>query len=212
MLDGSVPSLEGIRQAKAGLRARLLTARAARDRATQTRAAEGIAATARFSGLTAGLRCCAAYVDVRGEPGTRPLLRALHNTGVRVLLPIVGDDRRLLWGEYAGPGTLAPGRFGLLEPTGPLPDTGADLDALTMAQLLIVPALAVDSHGVRLGRGAGYYDRLLARLPGHRAVAVLYDDELLEAVPAEPHDRPVHAVLTPTRLVALPPRKTESRL
>lgn len=212
MLDESEASLERIRHAKARLRARLLTARAARDRSTRARAAEGIAATARDSGLTAGLRCCAAYVDVRGEPGTRPLLRVLHDTGVQVLLPIVGADRRLLWGEYAGPAALTRGRFGLLEPTGPLPDTGAGPDPLTMAQLLIVPALAVDSHGVRLGRGAGYYDRLLARLPGHRVVAVVYDDELLEAVPAEPHDRPVHAVLTPTRLVTLPPQKTESRL
>jgi 5-formyltetrahydrofolate cyclo-ligase len=69
------------------------------------------------------------------------------------------------------------------------------------ADLIVVPALAVSSStGVRLGRGGGSYDRVLDRVdPGILTVAAVYDTELVESVPAEPHDRPVRAVVTPSR-------------
>ena len=87
------------------------------------------------------------------------------------------------------------GRFGLLEPAGPRLGPGA----LAAADVVVVPALAVDRRGARLGRGRGYYDRALAHArPGAVLVAVVFDDELVDALPAEPHDRRVSAVVTPS--------------
>ena len=128
------------------------------------------------------------------------MLDALHRTGVRVLLPVAvtGDDGAplpLSWGEYR-PGELVAARFGLLEPAGRrLPAA-----ALAEAGLVIVPALAVDRRGARLGRGAGFYDRSLPlRDPAARLIAVVRDDELLDEVPAEPHDVRMTDALTPGR-------------
>ncbi|MFJ6952794.1 5-formyltetrahydrofolate cyclo-ligase, partial [Micromonospora aurantiaca (nom. illeg.)] len=74
------------------------------------------------------------------------------------------------------------------------------------AALVVVPAVAVDRRGIRLGRGGGSYDRALARVPATvPTVALLHDGELVAAVPALPHDRPVHCVITPADgLVAVP--------
>ena len=92
-------------------------------------------------------------------------------------------------------GRLAPGRYGLLEPVGPrLGPT-----AIGTADVVVLPALGVDRRGVRLGRGGGYYDRALQHVrPDAVLVAVVFDDELLDELPAEPHDRLVTAVVTPS--------------
>ncbi|AVV42161.1 5-formyltetrahydrofolate cyclo-ligase [Streptomyces sp. P3] len=147
-------------------------------------------------------RTVAAYVSVGGEPGTLTLLDALHARGVRVLLPALLPDNDLDWGTYAGEGSLAPvrhgGRTALLEPTG----ERLGPDAVTDADVVLLPGLAVDAGGMRLGRGGGSYDRVLARLAAVGArpslVVLLYDDEVVGRLPAEPHDRPVHAVVTPS--------------
>jgi 5-formyltetrahydrofolate cyclo-ligase len=89
----------------------------------------------------------------------------------------------------------------LREPTGPR----LGRDALQAAEVVLVPALAVDARGIRLGRGGGYYDRALARLaPSALVVALLYEGELCEQLPALPYDQPVRAALTPTRRVDFP--------
>ena len=95
-----------------------------------------------------------------------------------------GTALPLRWGEYR-PGELIRGRWGLLEPAEPwLPES-----ALAEAALVVVPALAVDRRGVRLGRGRGFYDRSLAgRDPRARLIAMVRDDELVDELPAEPHD------------------------
>jgi 5-formyltetrahydrofolate cyclo-ligase len=79
-------------------------------------------------------------------------------------------------------------------------DVRRGVDAIRTAALVIAPALAVDRvTGVRLGRGGGFYDRALAHAaPGALLVAVVHDEELVDALPAEPHDRPVDAVVTPS--------------
>ncbi|MEV6298077.1 5-formyltetrahydrofolate cyclo-ligase [Actinoplanes sp. NPDC051861] len=101
------------------------------------------------------------------------------------------------------PSGLAGGPRGLLEPTG----RRLGVDAIREADLVLVPALAVGRDGIRMGRGGGSYDRVLARLPqpGPLVVALLHDGEDVDSVPAEPHDRPVHAVITPTRGFSLRP-------
>ncbi|MFE6285845.1 5-formyltetrahydrofolate cyclo-ligase [Streptomyces sp. NPDC057877] len=147
-------------------------------------------------------RTVAAYVSVGSEPGTLALLDALRARGVRVLLPALLPDNDLDWGEYTGEGSLARvqhgGRMALLEPVG----ERLGPDAVTAADAVLLPGLAVDARGMRLGRGGGSYDRVLARLDGAGVrpalVVLLYDTEVVDRVPEEPHDRPVRAVVTPS--------------
>jgi 5-formyltetrahydrofolate cyclo-ligase len=143
-------------------------------------------------------RTVAAYVSVGREPGTGPLLEALRAQGVRVLLPVLLPDNDLDWAVYEGVDRLVRAGRGLLEPAGPR----LGPDAVTEADAVLLPGLAVDGQGLRLGRGGGSYDRVLARIgaAGARpALAVLlYDAELVGSVPAEPHDLPVAAAVTPS--------------
>ncbi|OBJ67962.1 5-formyltetrahydrofolate cyclo-ligase [Mycobacterium sp. 1274756.6] len=179
---------------KAELRRRLLAARRAvapAVRAAEADALAGWAATLPIDGDTV-----CAYVPVGVEPGSATLLDALVRRGVRVLVPVVGGvDEPLRWAEYRQ-ADLVTGPFGLREPPGP----GRDPATLAEAALVLVPALAVDGRGVRLGRGGGYYDRSLPlRDPRAAVVAVVRDEELLAAVPAEAHDVRMSHALTPAR-------------
>ena len=136
----------------------------------------------------------AAYVSVGTEPQTRGLIYALWKRGTYVLLPLLRDDDDLDWASYEGPDSLGNGPRGLLEPTEP----PRGVHAVTSADLVIVPALAVDGGGMRLGRGGGSYDRALARVGAAvPTVALIYDHELLDEVPAGDHDRPVRMVARP---------------
>jgi 5-formyltetrahydrofolate cyclo-ligase len=160
--------------------------------------------------VDAGSTVCA-YVPVGDEPGSIEMLDVLLRWAGRVLLPVArttSDDvpMPLRWGEYQRDG-LARGRWGLLEPLEPwLPES-----ALAEASVVLVPALAVDRSGVRLGRGRGFYDRSLAgRDPQARLMAVVRDEELLDELPAEPHDVPMTHALTPRRgVVALSDTRRE---
>jgi 5-formyltetrahydrofolate cyclo-ligase len=143
-------------------------------------------------------RTIGAYVSVGREPGTRPLLDALRTRGIRVLLPVLLEDNDLDWGAYEGAGRLVAAGRGLLEPDGPR----LGPNAITEADAVLLPGLAVDERGMRLGRGGGSYDRVLARLEKTGAnpalIVLLYDGELLGMVPVEEHDKPVHAAVTPS--------------
>ncbi|MCX5586350.1 5-formyltetrahydrofolate cyclo-ligase [Streptomyces erythrochromogenes] len=188
--------------AKSELRRELLAARRALSPDARRTAAAALAVTALDLPELAGARTVAAYVSVGGEPGTRELLDALRAAGKHVLLPLLLPDNDLDWAAYEGPGSLAeaahPGRMRLLEPAGP----PLGPDAVTQADAVLLPGLAVDGRGMRLGRGGGSYDRVLQRLEragAHPALVVLlYDDEVVARVPEEPHDHPVQAVATPS--------------
>ncbi|MEV0809139.1 5-formyltetrahydrofolate cyclo-ligase [Micromonospora sp. NPDC050200] len=138
------------------------------------------------------------YVPVGSEPGGPELpdaLRAALPRRAELLLPVLGDDLDLDWAAYDGPGSLVAAGRGMREPDRPRLGRAAIGDA----ELVVVPALAVDRRGLRLGRGGGSYDRALARVPETvLTVALLHDGELVEALPAQPHDRPVRAVITPS--------------
>lgn len=127
----------------------------------------------------------AAYAAVGSEPPTAHLVAGRSD----VLFPVLLPDGDLEWAT----GILHAGPSGLREPTGPL----LGVDAVSTCDLVLVPALAVDRTGTRLGRGGGSYDRALLRAVG-RTVALLYDGELVEALPAQSHDVRVRAVVTPS--------------
>ena len=162
---------------------------------------EAAAASFAVHGVAAvgGARCVAAYVSQPAEPATGPLLDALHERGTTVLLPMLGPGLARDWGEYRGSDDLehrAPGRPP--EPSGP----PLGKDALAMADVIIVPALAVDRHGVRLGQGGGWYDRaLLTRRDGTDIFAMAHEAEFLAEhdLPRAQHDEPVSAVITEER-------------
>jgi 5-formyltetrahydrofolate cyclo-ligase len=179
------------------LRASGLRRRAARSAAERQSAGELIAA----HGLAAayGVRVVAAHAGVGTEPPTRPLVEALLTAGVRVLLPAV-DGHLLRWGDAPEWSDLRASALGLLEPA---QTSAAAAAAAATADLLVVPALAVDRAGYRLGRGGGFYDRWLAGAGPRRVLAVVFDDELLDRLPHEPHDRRVDAALTPSGVLRL---------
>ncbi|WP_019855493.1 5-formyltetrahydrofolate cyclo-ligase [Actinopolyspora mortivallis] len=143
-----------------------------------------------------------AYVPVGSEPGSLELVDALREHGCRVLLPVVVGTGPLEWAEYTGPEGLSRAGFGLLEPN----TSHLGTDAVSTAELVLVPALAVDRNGVRLGKGAGYYDRSLPLAsPSAALLGVVRDEEFVEQLPSEEHDVRVNGVVTPRRgLTRLP--------
>jgi 5-formyltetrahydrofolate cyclo-ligase len=178
--------------AKSALREQYLARREARPVADRAAGSAAVAA-ALLRGL-AGARALAAYAPEETEPGHGRLPAAYTQLGARVLLPVVPPaGRELAWAVDTG--RLAPGRFGLLEPVGPR----LGPSAIGTADIVVVPALAVARDGVRLGRGGGYYDRALRHArPDAVVVALVFDDEFVDELPAEPHDRRVTAVVTPS--------------
>jgi 5-formyltetrahydrofolate cyclo-ligase len=154
----------------------------------------------------------AAYVSVGREPGTGGLLDELVTRGHRVLLPVLRRDGDLDWCRYTDPDALTPASRGLLEPVG----SRLGVAAIGQADAVLCPGLAVDRRGRRLGRGGGSYDQALARVSRPTWVAVLlYDDEVVDHVPVDLHDKRVDAAITPSRVVrfseaARGPRRKQS--
>lgn len=185
-------------EAKSALRRRLLAAR--RAVGAPQRSADAAALTASLTAAIAERApdTVCGYVPVGSEPGSISLLDALDAAGVRVLLPVTvldddGGPGPLRWGRYRPAGLVA-ARYGLREPDGPV----LPAEEIGAAQLIVVPALAVDRRGGRLGRGAGFYDRSLPlRAPGTPLIAVVRDEEVLDEVPTGPHDVAMTHLATP---------------
>jgi 5-formyltetrahydrofolate cyclo-ligase len=179
--------------AKGEIRERVLKTR--RSTPVEVRAAADAALLLTLLSLvrSSRARTVAAYVPMAGEPGGSTLPEKLIAAGVEVLLPVLRPDLDLDWAAYSD--LLVRGTRGTSEPGG----SRLGVDAIDQADLVVVPAVAVDASGLRLGRGGGSYDRALAHVSGSRpVVALLYDGELVERLPAEPHDRHVSAVITPS--------------
>lgn len=178
----------GKRRLRRGIRSRRREHDADTARAVDTAVARVLAGCP----LLAGARRIACYHSTTGEPGTKTLLAELRRHDVEVLLPVLLEDGDLDW-ELRGARRTGPVVPGTLGP-----------HAIASVDLVVVPALAVDTAGRRLGQGGGSYDRALARVPARVPVlAVVHDDELLDAavnpLPVLPHDRLVQAVVTPSR-------------
>ncbi len=158
-------------------------------------------------GIVAGTVTVCAYLPLASEPLAPTLLDELTDAGVRVLVPVVTGAAPLDWTDYSaarrsadgGPLPRRPGPVGIDQLDVPLLGPAA----VAMADLVLVPALAVDPAGFRLGRGGGHYDRTLAlhaTLTDRRPplIAVLHDVEVLPAVPHDELDVPMTLLVTPT--------------
>lgn len=176
---------ESSAQTKLTLRRRLRTARRARAAAAtpqaRSRAGESLAEHlgAFLAEHNAGTPWVAAFESLPTEPPTGPMIAGLRAAGHRVIVPVLLADADLAWRDA---------------------ETGEELGvaAVANARLIVLPALAVDVAGHRLGQGGGSYDRALLRsAPGAVRLAVVWDEEVLDAVPVDAHDQPVDAVLTP---------------
>jgi 5-formyltetrahydrofolate cyclo-ligase len=181
----------GIAAAKADLRRQLLASRARRPAAQRTSIAAALAQvfSGAFGDRLSDRMTVASYLSIGGEPGTGALLEVCAAAGARVIVPVLLPDRDLEWAVVEAPSESLGG--GLL-----------GVGAIASADLVLVPALAVDRSGHRLGRGGGSYDRALARVThGESVLAVVHDDEILDAVPFESHDRLVDGALTPTAVL-----------
>ncbi|NEK57734.1 5-formyltetrahydrofolate cyclo-ligase [Geodermatophilus sabuli] len=177
---------------KTAVRRSVLARRAARTDAERAAAADAI--TDALLPELARFGTVAAFCPEPSEPGAGRLPSAYAALDARVLLPVVpSTGREMEWAVRTD--RLVAGRYGLLEPIGVrLPPT-----ELGSADAIVLPAVAISRAGVRLGRGGGYYDTSLVHArPDAVLVALAFDDELVDELPAEPHDRLVTAVVTPS--------------
>lgn len=202
-----------IRAAKAALRAAVQRERVGRSEPERRAAAHALRDVVLEIPEVRAADRVAIYVARPGEPDTRPLRVALAGRGVDVVLPVIGRAAGLRWLHDGEPGgrDLHRDLYHDLRTDPCRRQVGeTEVGGICDVQAVIVPALAVDTDGRRLGRGCDGYDRILRRLD--RAVpvfAAVHDDELLdsavEAVPEEPHDVRVPAAVTPSRLRVLVP-------
>lgn len=198
------------RAAKTRLRARIRAVRRTLD--PDVRAANDTARDLHLLDFAPSYWRIAVYVSVPPEPGTHRLIADLSLAGHPLLLPVLGaaGPHWPDWAWYDGPDRMRPGmrvsQGTVLEPA--TPHRGAP--ALALADLILVPALAVSEVGARLGTGGGWYDRALAhRRPDVPLVALVGDDEVLPDLPVEPHDRGVEYAATPAGVLSLRPRGSE---
>lgn len=162
-----------------------------RARSAEEIAAARAAIAAQLRDELAGAATVCCYLPLPTEPLSPTLPALLLASGTRVLVPLTRPGAALDWADYSP--ELTAGPFGIAEPTGPPLGSAAAAGA----DVVLIPALLVDARGTRLGRGGGHYDRTLPTLSGRR-IAVVFDDELVDELPAEDFDIPVTAVVTPS--------------
>ena len=184
-------------QSVQSIRERVRMWRSDLDASTRSRAAGDLADRgAGWEALTSA-RHLGAYVAVDGEVDPAPLVERLGAIGAQPHLPVLDGDR-LRFALDDAPETRRANRFGILEPTGPTVDA-------TRLDVVLVPLVAVDHRGNRLGFGAGYYDRTFSALAGGTRparpllIGLAYDEQVVDTLPAQPWDVPLDALLTPTR-------------
>ena len=152
--------------------------------------------------LSLGARRIAAFLPTDTEPPIAEFLELAHYQGVVILTPRAHEDGSMSWVVYHPDHDQVRSLLGVPEiaegeglPT---------VETLALVDLILVPAAAVDQQGTRLGWGKGFYDRALDSVATTAPVcAVVFDDEVYPALPAQPHDQPVSGAVTPTRTLAL---------
>lgn len=141
------------------------------------------------------------YMPLAGEVDVRFIFERAVADGKRIALPRFLPESQSYAAFFVGDKPLIAGAFGVLEPAmdNPVP--------LNRLDLVVVPGVGFDARGRRLGRGKGFYDRMLSEATGLKC-GVCFDEQLLEAIPVEPHDVGVHFLATPSRWLdcrGLPP-------
>lgn len=199
--DSAPPTGAALREAKQALRARVVATRDALEASARDAASASI--TARIAALPtfAAARHVLLTLPFRSEWDTRPLLAAALAAGKRVAVTRVDEAARMLaLHAITDPARdLTPGFKGIPEPRAGCP--GVPLDAIDW---VLVPGVAFDTSGRRLGYGGGYYDRLLPMLPpGAKRVAGAFEVQLVDRVPAAPHDVTVDFIVTEQRTLAV---------
>lgn len=196
-----MPGTPGASGNKAALRQRVLAARDALGEAHRRDAAAHI--TAALVALPAFRKAArvAAYAGFGTELDTAAFLNAVHANGKVLALPRVDRERRcIVLHQVAASAELVAGPFGIREPR-------ADSAGLSVADIdfMLVPGVAFDRNGYRVGYGAGFYDRLLAgRGAGLTCVAAAFDCQVVEAVPVEPHDQRIDRLITESLDIEFP--------
>jgi 5-formyltetrahydrofolate cyclo-ligase len=182
---------EIVSEAKKALRVQILANRtAALARQTSEEFAESLLALS----LQQNLKRIGCYLSFGSEPATDSFIELARAQGIEIACPRIDSNGQMVMAVLES-GTT-PTALGFREPTGQVIEP-KDLD------LIIVPALAIDFGGHRLGRGAGYFDRYLEHYTGP-TVGLIYDSEFLPEVPSEAHDEPVSQVVTQSRTVKIP--------
>jgi len=172
--------------AKAQLRSKILASRVGRESSNQ-------ALTTNLLELVLQLdaQSVATYLSFGTEPSTTEFISSLLDDGIEVLVPKILPDETLAWYKWDGVSSIT-SSLGMNEPD----ESKVQAISIQEADLLIIPALAVDRMGNRLGRGKGYFDRELSVLSGSKVYAVCFEDEVLESLPSEVHDQRVSGVVT----------------
>ena len=182
-----------VQNAKKLLRARLNEQRAihAKDPAHPA----GLAAQLVSLAKSVDAQTVAAYLPFGAEPNISTFVSGASAQGIRLIMPVSNPDGTLRWVQYTG--LSAPGIFGFDEPVG-------ETVSLTDAELILIPASAVDANGNRLGKGKGFYDIALSAPEVTAPVAaIVYEAEVLDELPIENHDQPVQFVVTPKRTITI---------
>lgn len=178
--------MNDIALAKAQLRSKILASRVGRESSNQ-------ALTANLLELVSRLKVqrVATYLSFGTEPSTTDFISSLLDDGIEVIVPKVLTDETLAWYKWDGVSATT-SSLGMREPD----ESKLQAVSIQEAELLIIPALAVDRMGNRLGRGKGYFDRGLSVLSDSKVYAVCFEDEVLESIPSEVHDQRVSGVVT----------------
>lgn len=176
---------------KAALRKAVRQQRRVLPRAERRRAAQRAAEHLARACHTWQARNVALYLSLAEEIDTAPLIRRLLRQRCALFVPRIGADRTLRFVQLAARTVLRPNRYGILEPPG--------APRAPRLDLIVLPLVAFDAQGRRLGMGGGYYDRMLARSRAHRRplrVGLAFALQELRAVPADARDARLDAVVT----------------
>ena len=132
------------------------------------------------------------YYSLPDEVNTHRFIDSLVASGKKVLLPEVIDDRNMVLREYCGRADLREGAYHIMEPAGTLfpPHRYSEID------VAIIPGMAFDTQGNRLGRGKAYYDRFLPKIPGAYRIGIAFPFQLLSQIPTEETDIAMNAIVS----------------
>ena len=160
---------------------------------TSARVVENFQALAAFQSA----KTVALYMAIGGEVNLETLFPTCWELGKRTCIPVFNERSKLYeMAEIAADTPCRTGRYGIREPISP------SLVSMDQIDLIAVPGVAFDPHGNRLGRGGGYYDRLLDGFAGN-AAAVAFDFQILPRTPTDAHDKPVQCIATESKILNL---------